>query len=84
MEFEYFVHQENFIEWLFSDVDDITAIGHRVVEMLKTERVGKITIHELFNQCDYIPHFIAHTIQDVSSEEIEEVSPSKCKLVLSK
>jgi hypothetical protein len=79
---KHYVYQKDFIEWVLSGPDDIKAIGQRIYEALLTEKYGKITVRELFDECGYLPSHIVHTYDtNYDMEDIEEIDPSDCKLI---
>jgi len=76
------VTKSAFLNWYFSDADEINTIGNRVIEGLKAD--GKITlsVDELFNEAAYIPQHICEVNgveKDYLSED--EYQPSEVELI---
>jgi|694.fasta_scaffold93714_6 hypothetical protein len=44
----------DFIEWYFSDEDDVLNIGREVISALRTTGYSTITVKSLFDSCGYI------------------------------
>ena len=68
--------KEKFINWYFSDSDDISSFGFNAVNELKEFGKVNITIQGLFDSCGYIPQWICegqsiHDEEDLSQEDVE-------------
>lgn len=49
---------QSFLEWYFSDSDDVSTLGYRIIEKLKKNGSFTITTKVLFENCGYIPQHI--------------------------
>jgi hypothetical protein len=76
------VTKSAFLNWYFSDADDIKTIGHRVIEGLKADGTITLSVDELFNNAAYIPQHICEVDgaeKDYLSED--EYHPSEVELI---
>lgn len=60
------VTASSFLEWYFSDSDDVLTLGDRTIEELLKNGTFTITTKELFERCGYIPQ---HICEDSSGGE---------------
>ena len=76
------VTKSAFLNWYFSDADDIKTIGHRVIEGLKADGTITLSVDELFNEAAYIPQHICEVDgaeKDYLSQD--EYHPSEVELI---
>lgn len=66
------IKASKFISWYLSSSDDISYIGSRTVEELRTTGKFNITVEELFDECGYIPSHICEN----QTEGLEEYGPT--------
>lgn len=64
----------DFINWYFSDEDDVLNIGREVISALKTEGSSTTTVKSLFDSCGYIPAYKCTVYNNV--DEDYEFEPS--------
>lgn len=70
------VTASKFLDWYFSDSDDVTSFGDRCVEMIQSEGFVNLSARQLFDECGYIPQFICE-----DSDGNEEYSPSDIEFI---
>jgi len=64
-----------FLEWYYSDSDDIKAIGRRAIESLKSNGKFKISSQEILNECGYIPVRLLEDKKDLGDcDEVDDMS----------
>jgi hypothetical protein len=76
------VTKSAFLNWYFSDADDINTIGNRVIKGLKADGTITLSVDELFNEAGYIPQHICEVDgaeKDYLSED--EYHPSEVELI---
>jgi hypothetical protein len=73
------VTEKNFLNWYFSDYEDVKTFSKDAIESLYYNGVFKITSKELFDSCGYIPAYICE-----NGEEDEEYDPSELKFVVTR
>jgi hypothetical protein len=76
------VTKSAFLNWYFSDADDIKTIGYRVMEGLKADGTITLSVDELFNEAGYIPQHICEVDgaeKDYLSQD--EYQPSEVELI---
>ncbi len=76
------VTKSAFLNWYFSDADDIKTIRHRVIGGLKDDGTITLSVDELFNEAGYIPQHICEVDgadKDYLSED--EYHPSEVELI---
>jgi len=73
------VTEKNFLDWYFSDYEDVKTFSKDAIESLYYNGVFKITSKELFDSCGYIPEYICE-----NGEEDEEYDPSELKFVVTR
>lgn len=61
----------SFINWYFSDSDDVKNLGNRAIENLLTDGFFRISAMDLFNECGYIPQHICEVTGDDEYEPNE-------------
>ena len=71
------VRKERFLEWYFSDEEDILIMGNRLLYNLQDDNTFTITTEDLFNECEYIPAFITENY----TNEDREFTPGECELI---
>jgi hypothetical protein len=52
------VTKSAFLDWYFSDSEDIESLGERAYQGLMYDDEFHITTRDLFNECGYIPQHI--------------------------
>lgn len=57
---KYTVNKSTFITWYFSDSDDLYDLSEKIVSSLHKEDEVKVSIQQIFDNCDYIPSFIVN------------------------
>lgn len=65
-----------FLDWYFSDQEDIDTFGRNMISELRTVGFVKETVQSLLDRCGYIPGFICEIEHDgeFDPEEIELIS----------
>ena len=69
------VTKVSFLNWYFSDSDDIKSMGYEVYQCLIGDDAYHITVEDLFSQCGYIPQSICVTKGNA------EYDPSEVELI---
>ena len=79
----YKLKKKRFVDWLFSDIDDIQHWGARLIKELKSEGEFNITLQEImFDERDSVPSFILENYNDSwYADGIDEVDVSDVELV---
>ena len=80
---KYKLKKIRFVDWLFSDSDDIQYWGARLIKELKNEGEFNITLQEImFDERDSVPSFILENYNDSwYADGIDEVDVSDVELV---
>ena len=75
--------KENFLDWYFSDRDDILYIGNRIIGELKAEGKANVTTRELLDGCGELPSYIMEGYRDNEDEWIDTkyFEPSEIELI---
>jgi hypothetical protein len=72
------VKKADFLNWLFSDPDDVENFGWDIIAEIKKTGKFSITTEELFNCQEYISDSI---IIDGTGDGYEDYSPDECELI---
>lgn len=79
---KYKLKKKRFVDWLFSDSDDIQCWGARLFNSLKSEGEFNITLQEVFEERDSVPSFILENYNDSwYADGIDEVDVSDVELI---
>ena len=70
------VTESAFLNWYFSDSDDVKWLGERAMESLLREGKFKISVEMLFDDCGFIPQYICE-----DSEGNADYDPSEVELI---
>ena len=70
------VTKSSFLDWYFSDSDDVITIGERAINELKDTGTFTISVEELFDECGYIPQ---EKCED--NDRDNEYHPSQIQLI---
>ncbi len=77
------VKATDFLDWYFSDAEDIKHIGERMTFLLKTNGSAYIDVEYLFNEQDDIPGWICSNVAEefkgdyIPADEIEFINDYK-------
>jgi len=65
-----------FLDWLFSDQDDINTFGRNMISELRANGFVKETVQNLLDCCGYVPGFICEDEPDgeFDPENVELIS----------
>ena len=76
------VTKSAFLNWYFSDADDIKTIGYRVMKGLKDDGTITLSVDELFNDAAYIPQHICE-VDGAEKDYLceDEYHPSEVELI---
>jgi len=81
----YKLNKKRFVDWLFSDIDDIQYWGARLIKELKSEGEFNITLQEIFDERDSVPSFILENYHEFNERQVDdwvdEVDVSDVELV---
>lgn len=64
-----------FLDWYFSDQEDIDTFGRNMISELRTTGFVKETVQDLLDRCGYIPGFICEDEPD------GELDPADVELI---
>ena len=67
-----------FLDWYFSESDDIYTFGNRCIDMLRDDGIKAYTVEMLFNECGYIPEYIC---VDNENDSGVEYHPSEVEFI---
>ena len=70
------VTESAFLNWYFSDSDDVKMLGTRALESLLSEGMFNVDARTFFDECGYIPQ---HICED--SEGNADYDPSEVELI---
>ena len=73
------VKASKFLNWYFSDLDELLEFGREMVSELQSEGYVKETVQGILDRCGYIPGYITENPDDEN-----EYDPSEIELVLEK
>jgi hypothetical protein len=73
------LRKEDLLDWLFSENDDVNWLGFKIIKQLQNTGSAKITIQELFDECEYIPAHIL--LNEEEFDEEDEFKPSEVELI---
>jgi hypothetical protein len=74
------VKATDFLDWYFSDAEDIKHIGERMTFLLKTNGSAYIDVEQLFYEQDDIPGWICNNVDEefkdvyIGADEIEFIN----------
>lgn len=77
------VKATDFLEWYFSDAEDVKHIGERITYLLTTNGSAYMDVEQIFNEQDDIPGWICSDIDEefkdvyISADEIEFINDYK-------
>ena len=82
---KYKLKKKRFVDWLFSDSDDIQYWGARLIKELKSEGEFNITLQDMFDERDEIPIHILENYHEFNERQVDdwvdEVDASDVELV---
>lgn len=70
------VTESDFINWYFSDSDDLTEFAKGIIDKLAETGKCNLTVKKVFDNCGYIPSHICESKLDE-----EEYQPHEVRLV---
>jgi len=70
------VTASSFLEFYFSNEDDVLNIGREIIANLKSAGTHTVTVKSLFDSCGYIPEHICESFNEVHEEDFIEYEPN--------
>lgn len=67
------VKEQAFLDWYFSDLDDILTFGKNMIVELKSQGFVKESVQGLLDRCGYIPGYISENPDDNNEYDPEDV-----------
>lgn len=67
------VKELNFLNWYFSDAEDVLAFARNMINELKSEGFIKESVQSLLDRCKYIPGYISENPNDDKEYDPEDV-----------
>jgi len=67
------VKESDFLNWYFSDHEDVITFGKNLISELYTNGFVKESTQSLLDRCGYIPGYISENIDDNNEYDPEDV-----------
>ena len=74
------MHRKRFLDWLYSDSDDIAEVGRRVRDALEYTGKATFTIQGELDKCCAIPNYITEN-RDNPEDEDKHYNPEEIELI---
>lgn len=78
---KYKLTKKRFVDWLFSDDDDVEYWGTRFISELRDEGELSITLQEIFDERDEVPAHILENYPQDDGFDYTEVCKTEVELI---
>jgi hypothetical protein len=75
---KYKLTKKRFVDWIFSNSDDVEYWGRRLISELRDEGEYSITLQEIFDERDEVPAHILENYHDLNERQVDDWVDEVC------